>query len=1603
MTDVGEKVAVTRIKQEDDPEYHFSALQICFPSGKPFITSSNIVINTVIDDYERPDQANFDACVNKSLLAPGTKVEFKVEETIDDEIAETRREIQAALDVIIDKELEQKEIENATLKDSNLAMQGLIITGAFMSGVKDGALSLFEFAGDTAEFVYDATWYNFQVTVVNNLEAAWETAYKKGDVIDYFDSVKQKDIEDFAKAFGRTPQELAEQIAEAYYILNFIYNDDPTQAMLKQFAIDYAGAQSITEMASMAGSAAFDIILGAVLAVTTGGAGNVAQAAQLGAKVRHFASFQKLAQILRKLVGQLERRLAKKSLPGKLDKKIEHKITPPDAQKIKPERSRKPARNRPLTDSKDNKQIDSLNQAEQADSASSISSQDTSSPDKSSPASSAGNSAPQESTASGKNKQGNTCPPDSLTCTSGEPISLVTGEEMLTLQEFSLPGPLTLTWSRTYKSSNPDNIGLGYGWTHSFAEKIEIKDSRLLVHTAEARTIEFAVPTLGAKSSNTAEKLQVYRSGEDRFELSSTEPGQSINKRFERPRNSAAFLLSRIYDQYDNGFDFVYKGSNLTQIRAQYGDHWQFEYNEQNLLSAITRYNSQGSSKALAEFLYDQYNDLIEAFDSNGNSEQYAYHNHLIQQRTLKSGYRFYFKWDGTDHNARCLEQWGDLINGKATYHYKFSWDTQNRTAQTTDTRGGVEVYQFNERGLPIYHRDAEGGVTTTQYDELGNVISIKNANGHFKYFTYDESQRLIIFADAANNKHEIKRNSRGLITDVFDPLGQKSSRRYDDKGALISQTNPLGESLSFAYNDMGLLRSVSNAAGQQWQYIWDNKAQLTAIRSPNGKHTRYSYNSDGLLKKITYPDNKTSQYEYDDAGNCIYLEQPNGSTQRFEYNSLGLVTKATDQAGRTTHYAYNGLSQVVRKIDPAGFVLHYHYDGERNLIGLTNQNGEHYRLKYDLNERLIEEIGFDGRIQNYVYDAEGYLIGKADLSRDGKQALNKIAFKRDANGRLLQQAQLTEQGPRLLNQFSYDPLGRMTTAQNAQRNLKWVYDPLGRILEEHQDQHIIRHHYAKGGGRTATSLPDGQTIGYEFDDDGLFSALYFDQQCVAKIERDQSGQEITRSHSNKLNTESRYDPQGRLIAQRTGKYRDNNSFKSLSQRRLQYNEQGLISQIDDTLRGQTRYHYDAVDRLTKVGGPNPENFIHDPAGNLLATQTPDNVAQPAQAQGNRLSFYGDQHFSYDELGNLSTIRRGKNQALLTQYQYDALNQLASVKQQDNSTHYRYDPLGRRIAKTDGANTTEFLWLGDVLLSENTKQANNVQTQKTYLFEPGSFKPLAFVQDKKIYHYHLDHLGTPQEITNEQGKLVWAVTYRAYGNLAVAHKNEIENNLRFQGQYYDEESGLHYNRFRYYDPECGRFINQDPIGLLGGVNNYQYVPNPVDWVDPLGLICKEKKTAAEESASYQGTDPYFGVDKLENIELKKGDKIVHITYKHDGGIAGNYFTTLEALESARAKDGLVSARALNQGLQVYAGDGRTNYKEYVNVFEVVEDIPFGGAAKGPTKANPQFNPGRYKTHDQYFVLDEHLDKLRPAPGKLETMKDTNAPDLTDKLNKLRGD
>ncbi|WP_429220072.1 RHS repeat-associated core domain-containing protein [Aeromonas veronii] len=330
------------------------------------------------------------------------------------------------------------------------------------------------------------------------------------------------------------------------------------------------------------------------------------------------------------------------------------------------------------------------------------------------------------------------------------------------------------------------------------------------------------------------------------------------------------------------------------------------------------------------------------------------------------------------------------------------------------------------------------------------------------------------------------------------------------------------------------------------------------------------------------------------------------------------------------------------------------------------------------------------------------------------------------------------------------------------------------------------------------------------------------------------------------LTQQYEYDEQGRLTALRLQRGK-----LVARERRYGYDRTGNLLQINDSVQGEQHYRYDPLDRLLEVRGELTERFLHDPAGNLLS-QTLGGQFEGARTRGNRLLLSGDRHFEYDEFGRLAIERRGKGRSLVTRYHYDCQHQLIRAELPDGTTaRYDYDAFGRRIRKTlgiaNGEQVTEFLWQANDLIAESSYQLGNDKHRTdeqyhSFIYEPGSFKPLVQLegegQDAEVFHYQLDHLGTPLALTRDNGATAWQVRYRAYGNVWREEIAEVATPLRFQGQYFDAETGLHYNRHRYYQPEKGRFITPDPIGLAGGLNNYQYAPNPIGWVDPLGLINK---------------------------------------------------------------------------------------------------------------------------------------------------------------------
>ena len=280
--------------------------------------------------------------------------------------------------------------------------------------------------------------------------------------------------------------------------------------------------------------------------------------------------------------------------------------------------------------------------------------------------------------------------------------------------------------------------------------------------------------------------------------------------------------------------------------------------------------------------------------------------------------------------------------------------------------------------------------------------------------------------------------------------------------------------------------------------------------------------------------------------------------------------------------------------------------------------------------------------------------------------------------------------------------------------------------------------------------------------------------------------------------------------------------------------------------------------------------------------------SQQAQAEplrrydaAGRVSQIGQNQYRYDKCGQLSekVVSRPGFRPQTTQFEWDGFDRLQRVILPDGSRwRYRYDPFGRRIGKEREGQVSQltaitrvhYRWDGDQLVQQQSYRADgNAARQVQWVYEPGSFRPLAQweagEQDERLHYIVTDVAGTARELCSEAGDIIWRGEQRLWGNhrtdvipqplrrfLGDATNEETYCELRYQGQIYDQETGLYYNRHRYFDPELGQYISPDPIGFAGGLRPQGYVHNPLEWVDPLGLSKYSGVDFAGTDALYQG-------------------------------------------------------------------------------------------------------------------------------------------------------
>ena len=455
------------------------------------------------------------------------------------------------------------------------------------------------------------------------------------------------------------------------------------------------------------------------------------------------------------------------------------------------------------------------------------------------------------------------------------------------------------------------------------------------------------------------------------------------------------------------------------------------------------------------------------------------------------------------------------------------------------------------------------------------------------------------------------------------------------------------------------------------------------------------------------------------------------------------------------------------------------------------------------------------GRITTYTYDSANRL--KEITYADGK----KDTFTYDAAG----------------NMLSYPKDGVTGTI---------TYDELNRKLSETVNygtfSKTYSYTYDSLSNKATFTSPEGVTYNYTYNKNNQPITIAFNGKTISL--NYQWDRLIKAALPNGVTTDYTYNANSWLNYINT-----KNATSNYLDKKYAFDKVGNISRITDNASHITDYSYDPTYQLTKAVNPTlpQETFTYDKVGNRLTETKGQNPASSySHNSNNELTNAGTVAYSYDQNGNTT---QETNAAQITKFIYNSSDRLERVELPDGKIAiYTYDPFGRRIKKQilpsplagegQGEGVTYYLYSDEGLIGEYDSTGN---LKKAYGWMPDTIwgtNPVFMVENNNYYFYHNDHLGTPQKLTDATGNTVWSATYTAFGEAIVDASSTIENNLRFPGQYFDEETGLHYNWQRYYNPKTGRYTQVDPIGFSAGDENlYRYTFNdPVNLIDPNGEI-----------------------------------------------------------------------------------------------------------------------------------------------------------------------
>lgn len=733
-----------------------------------------------------------------------------------------------------------------------------------------------------------------------------------------------------------------------------------------------------------------------------------------------------------------------------------------------------------------------------------------------------------------------------------------------------------------------------------------------------------------------------------------------------------------------------------------------------------------------------------------------------------------------------------------ASDRVSYTWDVDGNLATVTDELGHVTtVLASNDRGFPIEVQDPNGRVSEFHYDARGRLVA-----------TVDEPAGI-------NAQTSYEYDAAGNVTKVTSPNGAFLEYGYDNASRVTAITDNLGQSINYTYDALGNVTSQINRDAGNTPYF----------------QVAQAFDELGRLMTITRAWSAQWDLSYDKVDNLVSVTDPNSRTTIASYDALDRLVAFTDERSATRSYAYAHGDEPALETDPRAIGTTY----------VRNGWGE-----------VIEEASPDIGALTYVRDSRGLVTSRTD----GRGVVTNYTY--DGAGRLLSASYPSE--PAINVAYSYDSIaggnagrGQLTSVTDAAGSASYHYDVLGNLVTESRaidsSTYDVSYAYDEDGQVTEITYPSGRIVGFNRNANGHVSAVWMRADSFSPVEslawwteRTPFGERRGIGHANGLTDFRTFNADGDVqsILLHDGPLEiSDKSFIHQDDRNLTL----IVDELDASRSEQ--YWYAANGFLQNADGPWGElTYWIDDAGNIThkihgqgSTSTTDAYGIPggsnrlvsvttdgiparsftSDAAGNITSDVGTtaKAFTWNADGQLAEATVGA--ALVGSYRYDHMRRLVSKLPTlpSPAIHYIHDQFNNVIAEYDstGVLYREYIWLEE--------------------------RPLAVVMHSgagsSIYHVHTDHLHRPVRMTDASKATVWEATYLPFGEV-YSVSGPLAQNYRFPGQWFQVETGLHYNWNRHFDPSTGRYLQPDPLGTVDG-HRWAYAMNsPLMNVDFEGLF-----------------------------------------------------------------------------------------------------------------------------------------------------------------------